>query len=148
MKKPRKKASQVTKIEKEISSIVIKVENLVKSYGSIKAVNDISFQVMQGEAFGMLGPNGAGKTTTAEIIEGLRRADSGKVFVLGLDIARVPAKIKQRIGIQLQAVEKISRLHRCLAQKSLALFRRRQRGISQDAIFGQVTGIGITLEEP
>jgi len=83
--------------------MVIEVKNLVKIYGSIKAVNDISFQVTSGEAFGMLGPNGAGKTTTVEIIEGLRTADSGRVSVLGLDVARVPAKIKQRIGIQLQA---------------------------------------------
>jgi len=83
--------------------MVIEVEHLVKSYGNIKAVNDISFQVKAGETFGMLGPNGAGKTTTVEIIEGLRTADSGHVSVLGLDIAKVPAKIKQRIGIQLQA---------------------------------------------
>ncbi|UCG55523.1 MAG: ABC transporter ATP-binding protein [Dehalococcoidia bacterium] len=83
--------------------MVINVEHLVKSYGDIQAVNDINFQVRQGEAFGMLGPNGAGKTTTVEIIEGLRQADSGSVSVLGLDVAKVPAKIKQRIGIQLQA---------------------------------------------
>jgi ABC-2 type transport system ATP-binding protein len=92
-----------TKTKKETSPVVINVEHLVKSYGAIKAVNDISFQVAQGEAFGMLGPNGAGKTTTVEIIEGLRIADSGRVSVLDLDVARVPAKIKQRIGIQLQA---------------------------------------------
>ena len=83
--------------------MVIEVEHLVKHYGPIKAVNDISFQVKPGETFGMLGPNGAGKTTTVEIIEGLRSADSGRVSVLGLDIAKVPARIKQRIGIQLQA---------------------------------------------
>jgi ABC-2 type transport system ATP-binding protein len=83
--------------------MVIEVEHLVKSYGDIKAVNDISFQVEKGETFGMLGPNGAGKTTTVEIIEGLRSADSGRVSVLGLDVAKVPARIKQRIGIQLQA---------------------------------------------
>jgi ABC-2 type transport system ATP-binding protein len=83
--------------------MVIEVEHLKKSYGSVKAVNDISFQVKPGETFGMLGPNGAGKTTTVEIIEGLRPADSGRVSVLGLDVSRVPAKIKQRIGIQLQA---------------------------------------------
>ncbi len=83
--------------------MVIEVEHLVKIYGDIKAVNDISFQVKKGETFGMLGPNGAGKTTTVEIIEGLRTADSGRVSVLGLDIAKVPARIKQRIGIQLQA---------------------------------------------
>ncbi len=83
--------------------MVINVEHLVKSYGAVKAVNDISFEVGQGEVFGMLGPNGAGKTTTVEIIEGLRQADSGKISVLGLDIARAPARIKQKIGIQLQA---------------------------------------------
>jgi ABC-2 type transport system ATP-binding protein len=83
--------------------MVIEVEHLGKRYGLIKAVDDISFQVMPGEAFGMLGPNGAGKTTTVEIIEGLRQADSGHVSVLGLDVAKVPTKIKQKIGIQLQA---------------------------------------------
>jgi len=83
--------------------LVIKVEQLVKSYGTIKAVDDISFHVEQGEVFGMLGPNGAGKTTTVEIIEGLRTADSGRVTVLGMDVAKVPARIKQKIGVQLQA---------------------------------------------
>ena len=83
--------------------MVIEVEHLVKSYGVIKAVDDISFHVEQGEVFGMLGPNGAGKTTTVEIIEGLRTADSGRVTVLGLDVAKVPTRIKQKIGVQLQA---------------------------------------------
>ncbi len=83
--------------------MVIEVENLVKSYGTIKAVDGISFNVRQGEVFGMLGPNGAGKTTTVEIIEGLRTADSGRVTVLGMDVARVPTMIKQKIGAQLQA---------------------------------------------
>ena len=82
---------------------VVEVEHLVKTYGQIRAVDDISFQVMAGEIFGMLGPNGAGKTTTAEIIEGLRPADSGKVTVLGLDIFKHAVRIKERIGIQLQA---------------------------------------------
>ena len=82
---------------------VIQVEQLIKHYGEVKAVDGISFRVESGEVFGMLGPNGAGKTTTVEIIEGLRLADSGGVTVLGLDVARVPAKIKQRIGVQLQA---------------------------------------------
>ncbi len=85
------------------ASVVIDVNDLVKHYGDITAVDGISFQVKEGEAFGMLGPNGAGKTTTVEIIEGLRRADAGAVSVLGMDVARVPARVKQRIGIQLQA---------------------------------------------
>jgi ABC-2 type transport system ATP-binding protein len=82
---------------------VVEVENLRKSYGPVKAVDGLSFQVARGEAFGMLGPNGAGKTTTVEIIEGLRTADSGRVSVLGMDVATVPARIKERIGVQLQA---------------------------------------------
>jgi len=85
------------------ASIVIDVKNLIKRYGDITAVDDISFQVHKGETFGMLGPNGAGKTTTVEIIEGLRQADSGRVSVLGMDVSKVPTKVKQRIGIQLQA---------------------------------------------
>jgi ABC-2 type transport system ATP-binding protein len=86
-----------------VQKIVVNVENLVKNYGEVKAVDGLSFQVMAGETFGMLGPNGAGKTTTVEIIEGLRNADSGEVSVLGMDVAKVPARIKQRIGVQLQA---------------------------------------------
>jgi ABC-2 type transport system ATP-binding protein len=82
---------------------VVEVENLHKSYGPVKAVDGISFLVAAGETFGMLGPNGAGKTTTVEIIEGLRTADKGRVTVLGLDVARVPVRIKERIGVQLQA---------------------------------------------
>jgi len=82
---------------------VIEVKNLVKTYGPITAVNDISFSIRQSEVFGMLGPNGAGKTTTVEILEGLRSADSGQVCVLGMDVAKTSDKIKQKIGIQLQA---------------------------------------------
>ena len=62
--------------------LTIEVENLVKCYGDIRAVDGISFQVAKGEVYGMLGPNGAGKTTTVEIIEGLRQADSGRVSVM------------------------------------------------------------------
>jgi ABC-2 type transport system ATP-binding protein len=85
------------------TSVVIDVANLTKRYGDITAVDDISFKVHKGEAFGMLGPNGAGKTTTVEIIEGLRQADAGRVSVLDMDVAKVPTKVKQKIGIQLQA---------------------------------------------
>jgi ABC-2 type transport system ATP-binding protein len=87
----------------EPTPAVIEVDHLAKSYGAIRAVDDISFHVARGEVFGMLGPNGAGKTTTVEIIEGLRDADAGRVCVLGMDVARVPGRIKQKIGVQLQA---------------------------------------------
>jgi ABC-2 type transport system ATP-binding protein len=83
-------------------STIIEVDGLSKSYGDIKAVNNISFSVVEGEVFGMLGPNGAGKTTTMEIVEGLRESDSGSVQVLGLDIKQDSRQIKGRIGVQLQ----------------------------------------------
>lgn len=81
---------------------IIEVQGLSKSYGDLKAVQNISFTVLKGEVFGMLGPNGAGKTTTMEIVEGLRESDSGSVEVLGLNIKRESRRIKARIGVQLQ----------------------------------------------
>lgn len=67
------------------------------------AVDDISFDVRAGEIFGILGPNGAGKTTTLECIEGLQEPTSGGISVLGVDVARDPSGVKERIGVQLQA---------------------------------------------
>ena len=80
----------------------IQVERLSKVYGSTVAVDDISFEVHEGEIFGMVGPNGASKTTTIECIEGLRRPDSGHIRVLGLDPQQDGYALRPRIGIQLQ----------------------------------------------
>lgn len=82
---------------------IISVRNLVKKYGDFTAVNDISFEVMEGEIFGLLGPNGAGKTTTLEIIETLREKTSGEVMVDGKNLDKEPQAIKNVIGVQLQA---------------------------------------------
>jgi ABC-2 type transport system ATP-binding protein len=88
----------------------ITVRSLRKSYGALKAVDGVSFEVQRGEFFGILGPNGAGKTTTLEIVEGLRQADSGEVSVLGLPAwPRNPALLP-RIGVQLQASSFFERL--------------------------------------
>ena len=89
---------------------VVKVDHLRKSYKDIKAVNDISFRVYEGEIFGMLGPNGAGKTTTMEIVEGIRKADSGRVSVLGIDVRKNPRQVKSNIGVQLQTTSLYPRL--------------------------------------
>ncbi len=89
---------------------VISVGDLHKSYGSVKAVDGITFEVGAGEIFGLLGPNGAGKTTTIEILEGLRQPDSGEARVLGFDVAHNPAAIKERIGVQLQTTALYPRL--------------------------------------
>lgn len=82
---------------------VISVTGLTKRYSDLTAVDNISFSVQRGEVFGMLGPNGAGKTTTIEILEGMRRADSGTAFVGGIDVHRDPKKVKSIIGVQLQS---------------------------------------------
>ena len=81
----------------------IRVEGLVKRYGSFTAVDQVSFTVNRGEIFGILGPNGAGKTTTLEIIEGLQTPSQGRVTVLDLDISRRRNEVKARIGVQLQS---------------------------------------------
>ncbi len=85
-----------------MSEAIIKVVNLVKSYGAVQAVRGVSFEVGEGEVFGLLGPNGAGKTSTVEILEGLRRPDSGKVTVCELDPERDSAELKQKVGAVLQ----------------------------------------------
>jgi len=82
---------------------IITVKNLVKKYGDFTAVNNISFDVFEGEIFGLLGPNGAGKTTTLEIIETLRDKTSGEISVDGFSIDKDADEIKKRIGVQLQA---------------------------------------------
>jgi ABC-2 type transport system ATP-binding protein len=89
---------------------VIRVADLKKYYGDVKAVDGVSFEVARGEVFGMLGPNGAGKTTTIEVLEGLRPPESGTVEVLGLDVCNHPQAIKERIGVQLQSVSLYPRL--------------------------------------
>lgn len=82
---------------------VIQVEGLSKRYGSLIAVDNISFTVYRNEIFGILGPNGAGKTTALEVIEGLQRPTSGRTLVLGADTHRDTAAVKERIGVQLQS---------------------------------------------
>ena len=81
----------------------IAVSDLVKHYGDVRAVDGVSFEVKEGEFFGILGPNGAGKTTTLEIIEGLREADSGTVSVFGQSPWPRNQALLPRIGVQLQA---------------------------------------------
>lgn len=77
----------------------IEVSDLRKNYGSLKAVDGISFSVKSGEVFGLLGPNGAGKTTTIEILEGLRERDGGDVKVFGLDPWKKGFEVHQKIGV-------------------------------------------------
>ncbi|HXY75048.1 MAG TPA: ABC transporter ATP-binding protein [Dehalococcoidales bacterium] len=106
---------------------VITVNNLKKTYDGVNVVDNISFNVRQGEIFGLLGPNGAGKTTTVEMIEGLRVPDGGNISLLGMDCQKDIAEIKQRIGVQLQIpslmpllnVEETLNLFGCMYRKSV-----------------------------
>src|SRR6266568_264925 len=84
---------------------VILVSAIRKTYGSTLAVDDVSFEVNDGEIFGLIGPNGAGKTTTMECIEGLRTPDRGAISVLGLDPFNDVYKLQDRIGVQLQQAQ-------------------------------------------
>jgi ABC-2 type transport system ATP-binding protein len=81
---------------------IIQIQHLRKTYGATVAVDDISFDVMPGEIFGIVGPNGAGKTTTVECLVGLRRPTSGQISLLGLNPTRQERQLRQRIGVQLQ----------------------------------------------
>jgi ABC-2 type transport system ATP-binding protein len=77
---------------------VLKVSNLVKKFGNLVAVNDISFEVGDGEVFGFLGPNGAGKTTTIKIIAGLLKPTAGSVFINDIDVIRNPIEAKKLVA--------------------------------------------------
>ncbi len=88
----------------------IEVTDLAMAYGDLKAVDGVSFEVADGEFFGILGPNGAGKTTTLELIEGLRRPDAGNITVLGETPWPRNAALLPRMGVQLQASSFFERL--------------------------------------
>src|SRR5882757_3137417 len=84
---------------------VIQVSGVRKCYGRTVAVDEVSFEVNEGEIFGLIGPNGAGKTTTMECIEGLRRPDRGSISVLGLNPIHDVYQLQERIGVQLQQAQ-------------------------------------------
>jgi ABC-2 type transport system ATP-binding protein len=86
-------------------SAVVHVSGIRKAYGSTVALDDVSFDVRQGEIFGLIGPNGAGKTTTMECVEGLRKPDRGTISVLALDPRRDARALQNRLGVQLQQAQ-------------------------------------------
>ena len=97
----------------------ITVSGLTKRYGDHVAVDAVTFEVRNGESFGILGPNGAGKTTTLEMIEGLRKPDGGEVTVLGRPVWPDPRDIQSSIGVQLQSTALFDKLS---ARELLELF--------------------------
>jgi ABC-2 type transport system ATP-binding protein len=99
---------------------VIRASRLTKRYGALSAVDSLSFEVQEGEIFGMVGPNGAGKTTTIECLEGLRQVDQGELEVLSFDPSRSRVALAELIGIQLQQSNLPARLR---VGEAMALFR-------------------------
>ena len=129
----------------------ILVRDLKKQYGAFEAVKGVDFEVRQGEVFGLLGPNGAGKTSTVEILEGIRARSSGEVKVLGFDPDLQKQKLKDRIGVCLQATnlpEKITvkealDLFASFYSKTVdgdALLKRLQLWEKRDAGYGTLSG--------
>lgn len=101
--------------------LAIEVDQLCKRYGSLQAVDKVSFTVAQGEVFAFLGPNGAGKTTTVEIIETIRKPTSGNVRVLGMDVATRKSEVVRRIGVLPQGFNSFDRI---TVRESLRYFAR------------------------
>ena len=85
-----------------MAEVKVSARSLVKRYGAVTAVDGVSIDVHAGEVFGLLGPNGAGKTTVLEMIEGLRKPDSGACTICGYDTIRQAGLVRERLGISLQ----------------------------------------------
>lgn len=113
----------------------IQVKDIAKSYGGLKAVDGITFDINRGEVYGIIGPNGAGKTTLMEIMLGLRRQDGGTVTIQGLDSVRDHKKLVYRVGAQLQESELPANI------------KVREAVKLQASLFGVRTDIGSRLRE-
>jgi len=85
------------------SQYIVTTKDLIKIYDKKSVVNKVSLSIKKGEVFGILGPNGAGKTTTLEMIEGLRKIDSGTVEISGIDVSKHSNKVRYIIGVQPQS---------------------------------------------
>jgi ABC-2 type transport system ATP-binding protein len=121
----------------EVASLsALRLRNLRKAFKDVVAVDGIELEVRTGECFGLLGPNGAGKTTTIEICEGLTRADSGDVVVLGMHWESDAGELRQRLGIQLQETQLSERL---TVTETIRLFRSFfRRGPQVSEVIAQV----------
>jgi len=120
----------------------VTVADLAKSYGSVRAVNGLSFTVDEGEVFALLGPNGAGKSTVVEILEGHRSRDAGEVSVLGRDPGAAGQEYRDRIGIVLQeaGIERELSVREALVHYGACYSRRRPVDEVLDLV--GLTGLG------
>ncbi|MCH8980743.1 ATP-binding cassette domain-containing protein [candidate division KSB1 bacterium] len=109
----------------------VQLKNVCKSYGDLKAVDDLGFEAHRGEIFGLLGPNGAGKTTTLEMIEGLRKPDSGELFIDGHNVQTDLNKVKEVIGVQLQSTSIYNNIRVAEALKLFDGYYKKQRSADE-----------------
>jgi sodium transport system ATP-binding protein len=121
---------------------MIKVTNLHKSFGSIKAVNGISFEVRDGEITGLLGPNGAGKTTTLRMLYSLLPPDQGQILIDGLDPTRDAMSIKRTLGV----VPDSRGLYTRMSARENVIYYGQLHGMSNDAIKTRIDELVETLD--
>lgn len=131
---------------------VITCSHVIKKYADVIAVNDVSLTVEEGEVFGLIGPNGAGKSTLIEMIESLRKPDSGTIRVLGFDPMHESDQLRERIGIQLQttsiqpnikvkeAINLFAKLYQKPIDNPLSLLKRLALEDKQDSRFKKLSG--------
>jgi len=132
---------------------IIEVRDLLKSYPlpgnkkeTFNAVDGITFNIKVGEIYGILGPNGAGKTTTLEMLEGLNDIDGGSALINGLDVSTNVFKVKEIIGVQLQANEYFDKLN---LQELLILFGKLySEEIDSDDLLKKVDLLGKSNAKP
>ena len=120
----------------------INVSNLTKRYGELVAVSDLSFEVGEGEIFGLLGPNGSGKTTTVKMILGLQDADSGSISVDGIDPAEDAQRVKARIGY----VAEDPVLYASMTPKDVFELIAAVRGIGEEQLNDRVNRYAASLD--
>ena len=106
---------------------MIQVENITKKYGSFTAVNNINFEIEEGEIVGFLGPNGAGKSTTMNMITGFIEPTSGRIIVDGYDISKKPKKAKKQIGYMPEGVP----LYNDLTVKEFVTYMAEIKGVER-----------------
>jgi len=109
---------------------MLKISHLSKTFDSLKAVDDISFEVKEGEIFGFLGPNGAGKTTTISMISGLLKPDSGQIMIDNQDLETHLRKIKKIMGVVPQDMA----FYEELSAKENLLFWGKLQGVSRKTL--------------
>ncbi|MFQ5864960.1 MAG: ABC transporter ATP-binding protein [bacterium] len=109
----------------------VELQDVSKSYGDLKAVDRLSFTTYRGEIFGLLGPNGAGKTTTLEMIEGLRKPDSGEIYIDGHNVQIDLKAVKEVIGVQLQSTSIYNKIKVGEALKLFGGYYKTRRSVDE-----------------